>query len=118
VGRVDRPSPVTFSGGFVVKNGSKIRAWTSGVIPVPVSRTVTETAKAGHADLEAQSSTGVHGIPGVRRKIPQHLLQLCRIDAHATVVVGHLDRDRDVLSDHPVEQALGLQHELGGSYRS
>jgi hypothetical protein len=27
--------------GFVVKNGSKTRARTSGVMPAPVSRTVT-----------------------------------------------------------------------------
>ena len=34
---IGKPSPVPWPTGLVVKNGSKIRAWTSGVIPVPVS---------------------------------------------------------------------------------
>ena len=39
---VARPSPVPLPGPLVVKNGSKTRACTSGVMPVPVS--VTESA--------------------------------------------------------------------------
>ena len=37
------PGPVPFPAGFVVKNGSKIRERTSGVIPVPVSDTESST---------------------------------------------------------------------------
>ena len=40
---VARPSPVPLPGPFVVKNGSKIRACTSGVMPVPVSDTDSDT---------------------------------------------------------------------------
>jgi hypothetical protein len=34
---MSRPSPVPSPTGFVVKNGSKMRVWTSGGIPSPVS---------------------------------------------------------------------------------
>ena len=40
---VDRPSPVPFPRSFVVKNGSKMRVLTSGVIPEPVSLTDSVT---------------------------------------------------------------------------
>ena len=40
---MDRPSPVPTPIGLVVKNGSKARAITSGVMPVPVSDTHSET---------------------------------------------------------------------------
>jgi transposase-like protein len=38
---VESPSPVPLPSSLVVKNGSKIRSKTSGVIPVPVSEMVT-----------------------------------------------------------------------------
>jgi hypothetical protein len=40
---VARPSPVPLPGPLVVKNGSKIRAITSGVMPRPVSLTASRT---------------------------------------------------------------------------
>ncbi len=40
---MDKPSPVPSPIGLVVKNGSKARATTSGVIPVPVSLTYSAT---------------------------------------------------------------------------
>ena len=35
---MDRPNPVPSPGGLVVKNGSKIFSFTSGAMPVPLSR--------------------------------------------------------------------------------
>ena len=40
---VERPSPVPTPLGLVVKKGSKIRAFTSGVMPCPVSVTASST---------------------------------------------------------------------------
>jgi len=40
---IDRPNPVPLPTSLVVKNGSKARSKTSGLIPVPVSRTDTST---------------------------------------------------------------------------
>ncbi len=40
---VARPSPIPLPRGFVVKNGSKIRARVSGSIPQPVSLTDRQT---------------------------------------------------------------------------
>jgi len=40
---VDNPSPVPLPFSLVVKNGSKIRALASGVMPVPVSLTASMT---------------------------------------------------------------------------
>ena len=44
---VARPRPVPWSGPFVVKNGSKTRAFTSAVIPTPVSATVSRANRPG-----------------------------------------------------------------------
>jgi len=38
-----RPKPVPLPGGFVVKNGSKIRWRISAGMPLPVSRTMKQT---------------------------------------------------------------------------
>ena len=40
---VARPSPVPLPSSLVVKNGSNKRACTSGVMPAPVSVTVSAT---------------------------------------------------------------------------
>ncbi len=40
---IDSPRPVPLPIGLVVKNGSKARATTSGVMPVPVSMTHSVT---------------------------------------------------------------------------
>src|SRR5262245_59657241 len=40
---IDKPSPVPSPAGFVVKNGLNILSFTSGAIPVPLSRIVIST---------------------------------------------------------------------------
>ena len=40
---IDSPSPVPLPTSFVVKNGSKIRAWVSRDMPWPVSVTLITT---------------------------------------------------------------------------
>jgi len=46
---VERPSPVPLPSPLVVKNGSQMRASTSGGMPVPVSRTSTVRKAPGRA---------------------------------------------------------------------
>ena len=40
---IDRPSPVPWPVGLVVKNGLKMRSRTSGGMPLPLSRIRTST---------------------------------------------------------------------------
>ena len=44
---IERPSPVPLPISFVVKNGSKMRAWVSWSIPQPVSVTASMTYGPG-----------------------------------------------------------------------
>jgi hypothetical protein len=62
------PSPVPEPAGFVVKNGSKIRAWTSSLIPSPVSVTVITTegprlARPASADAPFERLTSIASVP-------------------------------------------------------
>ena len=80
--------------GLVVKNGSKARAITSGVMPVPVSVTQSETYWPGARSRSraARSSSHLlavsmvsappsrHGVAGVDAQVEQRVLQLGRVD--------------------------------------
>src|SRR3954451_10040714 len=66
---MDRPSPVPFPAGLVVKKGSKARAATSGGMPVPVSVTQMATywPRGMSRSMAATWSTQVFAVSTVTR---------------------------------------------------
>ena len=95
--------------GLVVKNGSKARAITSGVMPVPVSVTQSETYWPGGRSrsrrgavvepfvggLDGQPAAVRHGVARVDAQVEQRVFELVGIDQRRPQAAGadHLDRD-------------------------
>ena len=94
----DSPSPVPWPTGLVVKNGSKMRARISGVMPAPVSRTVSRGVRAGlqlggsrrarsastraGSTRTSQRAALLHGVRGVGREVQEHLVELRLVGEH------------------------------------
>ena len=82
--------------GLVVKNGSKMRAWTSGSMPTPVSLTLSCTyspqrdadaavplgvrlVQLGDLGRDGDPAAALHRIAGVEHEVHQHLLELAAV---------------------------------------
>jgi len=60
---MDRPSPVPWPSGFVVKNGSKARAVTSGAMPVPGSETQSDRYCPSSTSRWRAAWSSIHLLP-------------------------------------------------------
>ena len=104
---------------FVVKNGSKRCARTSGVIPWPVSRNAQQHVRPRRAGevrrevlaiardvrgLDDEPSAVRHRIAGVHGEVEQDLLHLRAIRLDLIEVRRQLQLERDVLAEQPPHQ--------------
>ena len=64
--------------GFVLKNGSNMRRWTSGVSPQPVSITVSRARTVDCDGPDREHTLSAHGIARVQREIEQNALNLLK----------------------------------------
>ena len=102
-GRCPRPF------GLVVKNGSKMRPWTSSGMPMPLSRTRNSTNRPGVISsacasfgvtsrfdgLNREASAFRHRVARIEREVDDHLLELRGIGAHRPQVRARgADRSR------------------------
>ena len=79
--QIDSPSPVPRPTGLVVKNGSKMRGSTSGVIPAPLSCTSSTACRSPSrgpqldADLVLLRARLGHRLRRVEQEVHDHLLE-------------------------------------------
>ena len=107
---IDSPSPVPSPTSLVVKNGSKIRPRSSGLIPGPSSSTSTtcgpRRVHRPHHDI-AGARRGVERLLGVHQQVQDDLLDLLAIDQHRQRLGGALHAQRDVLLPQVIGPQLG-----------
>ena len=77
---MSRPRPVPLPTSLVVKNGSKARACTSGVMPWPLSVISTTTWSPSRRVANRSVPVPVHRVDGVVDEVGPHLVQLRRVD--------------------------------------
>ena len=108
---VARPRPVPLSGPFVVKNGSKSRAFTSSVMPVPVS-VIVSRANCGMALIgvvidrraDGQRASGGHRIASVHREVHHHLFQMAAVGSHRHRRGREFRFNHDATTEYSAEQ--------------
>ena len=118
---MDRPKPVPWPIGLVVKNGSNALAITSGVMPVPVSVTQMQIYWPGR-DLALLRRIGVvevrvagfdrklaalrHRVARVDREVQDRAFELVRVAQRGPEPAGGDDFEADGLADGAPEQLL------------
>ena len=104
---------------LVVKNGSKIFSFTSGVMPVPVSATSSSTyspglkpcsrnfwlSAVGHVGGADRELAAVrHGVARIDGEVHDHLLELVQVRLDRPDVAAVTDLELDRLAEQPGEQ--------------